>query len=118
MDTCPNCQCESYDHEYLGSYNVRCADCGHEWNLRVLLGLSPDSCECCGNRLSWGCGHTYDQESDAVQHRKTVEHYNGECEGCFTPAPGFIPPKVPSTLYPTHAEWVAYLTRPSGQGVA
>lgn len=109
MDTCPHCQCESYDHEYLGSYNVRCQDCGREWNLREQHGLSPDYCECCNHRLSWGCGHTPEQEAEAVKHRRTVEHFNGECD-CFESAPGYIPPKVPRTMYPTVEAWRDYLT--------
>lgn len=110
MDTCPNCKCESYDHEYLGSYNVRCEDCGETWNLREQLGLPLDYCACCGQRLSWGCGHTYDQEAASIAHRKTVEHFEGGCD-CFTSAPGYIPPKVPNTLYATHAEWIDYLAK-------
>jgi hypothetical protein len=109
-DTCPKCEATEDDtnHVYLGSYNVECGECEHVWNLRVQLGLSPDYCECCGHRLSWGCGHSYDQEHAAVQHRRTAEHYAGDCD-CFTSGPGYIPPKLPHTLYPTFAEWIAYL---------
>lgn len=75
-DYCPTC--ESTDLEYLGDYNVRC-DAGHEFNLRVVRGLSMTHCEACGNRLSWGCGHDPMDESEAVAHRSTVEHESGAC---------------------------------------
>lgn len=109
-DTCPHCGVTEHDGAfvYLGAYNVRCDDCGHEWNLRVQLGLSPTHCECCGHRLSWGCGHTHDQEAASVKHRRTAEHFNGECD-CFERRPGYFPPELPNTLYATRAEWVAYL---------
>jgi hypothetical protein len=109
-DTCPKCEATEDDtnHVYLGAYNVECGQCEHVWNLREQLGLSPTNCECCGHRLSWGCGHTYEQEAASIAHRHTLTHFNGECD-CFERRPGYFPPEVPNTLYPTHGEWIAYL---------
>lgn len=111
METCPHCQCESYDHEFLGSYNVRCQDCGREWNMREVAGLSKTHCEACNMRLSWGCGHETHHEIAARDHRLTREHYDGKCD-CFTPAPGYIPPTNPHEVKPTFAEWVEWLATP------
>lgn len=76
-DTCR--RCSSHDLEYLGAYNVRCEDCGDEFNLREQLALDPDACEACGRRLTWGCGHSLEAEHAAVEHRLTAEHQSGAC---------------------------------------
>ncbi len=89
MDTCPNCHTESYDHHYLGAYNVQCVECGDTWNLREQHGLSPHYCECCYRPLSYGCGHTPEQEVEMLRHRDSTEHLLGDCD-CFESRPGYI----------------------------
>lgn len=86
LDTCPKCECA--DVEYLGAYNVRCEECGHEWNLRELHGLSPTHCETCNRSLSWGCGHDDRDERASVLHRCSAAHLLGECD-CYVSRPGY-----------------------------
>lgn len=95
MDRCPHCKSDELGHildaddinELTGSDDVHelieCSNCGHVgqesefWATNEELGLSPDYCEACGHRRSFGCGHRQDQEVDALNarlEREAAEH--------------------------------------------
>ncbi len=116
-DTCPNCHATEYDtiHTFLGSYNVECGECEHVWNLREQLGLSKDRCECCGNTLTWGCGHTYEQEAATVQHRLTTDHLLGDCD-CYVSRSGYIAYFTREQRRDNIAAVLRALTHPDGTG--
>jgi hypothetical protein len=89
MDRCPVCRSNETrisDEDGSGAYAImECLDCGHEaeedqfWPTRAELGLDPDYCEACNRRLSWGCGHSHEQEIEALEHRQSEEHQSGAC---------------------------------------
>ncbi len=37
------------------------------------------TCDACGRRRSWGCGHSKSQERDARRHAQTKAHRTGAC---------------------------------------
>lgn len=84
-DRCPKCKGENVSFD-VGVCDVgECGGCGYQgeafefWPTRAELGLDPDTCEACGRRLSWGCGHSHEQEVEAIAERATVEHQSGAC---------------------------------------
>lgn len=73
IERCP--KCKSHSVGYYGTLGVvdgeevmSCEDCDYPgpesefWPSRAELHLSPTSCECCGRRTSFGCGHSFEQE--------------------------------------------------------
>lgn len=94
-DRCP--KCKSTDLCYTGDTEkdyVECDACGHEgdesefWPTREELGLPEAYCAACKRRRSWGCGHTYQQELDAIAHESTTAHLLGDCD-CFVSRVGY-----------------------------
>lgn len=86
-DRCPECRSHDVnfeDHDDLPD-TMSCGNCGHEgeaytfWPTRAELGLSATNCEACNARLSFGCGHSHEQELAALVEQATVEHQSGAC---------------------------------------
>lgn len=75
-----------------------CDECGEGRVCRVCDGLGVvhhdprlrgrKSCAVCGMRRSWGCGHTPEDESAALDHCDTTEHLLGDCD-CFVSSAGY-----------------------------
>lgn len=86
-DECP--KCDSQYGVYLGSYNVECSNCEHVYNLRELKGLPTSTCAACFRRLSYGCGHTTEQELSFIEHQNSTDHLLGDCS-CYVSSVGYI----------------------------
>lgn len=75
-----------------------CDTCGEGRVCRVCGGLGVvhhdprlrgrKSCAVCGMRRSWGCGHTPEDETAALDHCDTTEHLLGDCE-CYVSRSGY-----------------------------
>jgi hypothetical protein len=54
-----------------------------------LTGKPETSCEVCGRRSSWGCGHEDSHIAAFRLHVISDEHVNGDCE-CFVSRAGYM----------------------------
>jgi hypothetical protein len=96
-DRCPKCKSEDVsrlEEDARGEDVLACDACEYTapesefWPTRAELGLSLTHCECCNRTLTWGCGHTNEQELAAIAHRQTTDHLLGDCD-CYVSRPGY-----------------------------
>lgn len=92
MTTTSMIECDQCDEGYVDQHDgtsVPCDVCDgmgevhHDPRL-----LDRSTCAACGRAYTWGCGHTPEQESAALDHEDTTKHLLGDCE-CFVSRAGY-----------------------------